>query len=367
VIEWNGITNSDDMNVEKAPFGTTSSGEPVHLYTCTNNHGTVLKMITYGAAITELETADREGIRGNIVLGFESVAAYEGHDAYFGATIGRYANRIAGGRFSLGGQEYLLAANDGNAHLHGGWKGFDKVVWDAEPVQGRGFAGIRFVYSSADGEEGYPGNLEVTAVYTLNSADELRIDYTARADTTTIVNLTNHAYWNLSAGRTPTVLDHRVQIEADRFLAIDRDMIPTGAEDVAGGVMDFTSPRAIGERIAMLKADPDGPRGYDHNFILRSETGLLAPAARVADPASGRAMEVLTTEPGIQLYSGNFLDGGTANGDYPQHAAFCLETQHFPDSPNRPDFPPVVLEPGKTYRSVTVHRFTTQDTPGKLT
>jgi len=346
-----------DMNVERTEFGTTAGGEPVHLYTCTNNHGTVLKMITYGATIIGLETADREGVRGNIVLGFDSVAAYEGHDAYFGATIGRFANRIAGGRFSLAGEEYLLATNDGSAHLHGGRRGFDKVVWDAEPVQGRNFAGIRFVYTSVDGEEGYPGNLEVTVVYTLNNADELRIDYTARTDAKTVINLTNHAYWNLSAGRTPTVLDHRVQIEADRFLASDCDNIPTSAQDVAGGVMDFTSPRAIGERIAVLKADPDGPRGYNHNFILRGATGLLAPAARVEDPASGRTMEVLTTEPGIQFYTANFLDGGAVNGGYPQHAAFCLETQHFPDSPNRPDFPSVILEPGKPYRSVTVHRF----------
>jgi len=350
------------MHVERAPFGTTSGGEPVHLYTCINSRGTVLKMITYGATIIALETVDREGIRGNIVLGFDSVPAYERHDAYFGATIGRFANRIAGGRFSLGGEEYRLATNDGNTHLHGGWKGFDKVVWDAEPVQGNDFAGVRFVYSSADGEEGYPGNLEVSVVYTLNSADELCINYTASTDAKTVVNLTNHAYWNLSAGRTPTVLDHKVQIEADQFLAIDGDMIPTDARDVTGGVMDFTSSRAVGERIAMLKVDPDGPRGYDHNFILRGETGLLAPAARVEDPASGRTMEVLTTEPGIQFYSGNFLDGGAANGGYAQHAGFCLETQHFPDSPNRLDFPSVVLVPDQPYRSETVHRFTTRGT-----
>jgi len=345
------------MQIEKSLFGKTADGVGVDQYICTNGNGTILKMITYGATIIALETADRDGARGNVMLGFDTVAGYEGHDAYFGATIGRFGNRIAGGRFSLGGKNYEIAANNGTAHLHGGLKGFDKVVWDAEPVQGENHVGIRFSYSSPDGEEGYPGTLDVSVLYTLDNDDELRIEYSAVTDATTIINLTNHSYWNLSAGRSETVLGHLMQIEADQFLAIDGDMIPTHAEDVADGAMDFTSPAAIGEQIAELKRDPDGPRGYDHNFVLRSQNSSLARAAFVADPASGRSMEVLTTEPGIQFYSGNFLDGGSANGGHPQHAAFCLETQHFPDSPNRPDFPSVVLEPGKSYRSVTVYRF----------
>lgn len=348
------------MKIEKSRFGSTTSGQSVDLCTCSNTRGTVLKMSNYGATIVALEVADRSGIPGNIVLGFETVGGYENHDAYFGATIGRFGNRIAGGKFSLGGEDYFLAANNGANHLHGGLKGFDKVVWDAEPVQGDDFVGIRFGYSSPDGEEGYPGNLDVSVTYTLNNDDELSIEYTARTDATTIINLTNHSYWNLSAGRSDTILEHRMQIEAEQFLAIDGNMIPTAAGNVAGGEMDFTTARPVGERIAALKVDPDGPKGFDHNYVLRGQDGTLSLAARVEDPVSGRIMEVLTTEPGVQFYSGNFLDGSAANGGHPQHAAFCLETQHFPDSPNRPDFPSVVLEPDQTYQTVTVYRFSTQ-------
>jgi len=348
------------MNIKKSQFGSVASGPDVDLYTLSNTRGTVLKMSNYGATIVSLEVADRSGVAGNIVLGFETVGGYENHDAYFGATIGRFGNRIAGGKFSLGGEDYFLATNNGTNHLHGGLKGFDRVVWEAEPVRGDDFVGIRFSYSSADGEEGYPGNLDVSVSYTLDNKDELRIEYNARTDATTIINLTNHSYWNLSAGRSETILDHLIQIEADRFLAIDEDMIPTIAGSVAGNEMDFRTPRPVGERIAVLKEDPDGPKGYDHNYVLRGGNGKLSPAARVEDPASGRVMEVLTTEPGIQFYSGNFLDGGAANGGHIQHAAFCLETQHFPDSPNRPDFPSVVLEPDSKYQTVTVYRFSTQ-------
>jgi aldose 1-epimerase len=345
------------MHTEISSFGITRDGQAAGLFTCANDRGTVLKMTNFGATITALEVAGRDGRRGNVMLGFGSVEGYEGHDAYFGATIGRYGNRIARGRFQLEGEDYFLAQNNGSAHLHGGLKGFDKVLWAVEPVQGDGFVGLRFDHSSPDGDEGYPGALEVSVVYTLNNSDELCIEYSARADATTVVNLTNHAYWNLSAGSSPTVLDHVLQIEADRFLAIDGDMIPTSAENVAKGDMDFSAPRAIGERIAGLKRNPGGPMGYDHNFILRKPAGSLGRAAFVSDPASGRTMEVLTTEPGIQFYSGNFLDGGAANGGHPQHAAFCLETQHFPDSPNRPEFPSVLLRPGEQYHSLTVYRF----------
>jgi aldose 1-epimerase len=345
------------MRIEKSHFGKTANGTDVDEYICTNDRGTVLKMISYGATITALETFDRNGVAGNIMLGFDSVAAYEGHNAYFGATIGRYGNRIAGGRFELGGEVYPLAANNGSAHLHGGLQGFDKVVWSAEPVHAEDRVGIRFSYSSADGEEGYPGTLDVSVHYFLNNNDELSIEYFASTDATTVINLTNHSYWNLSAGNAPTILDHLMQIEAEQFLDIDGDMIPTRLQNVAGSAMDFTSPGVIGKRIAELKQDPDGPRGYDHNYVLRSQDGSLTRAAIVTDPASGRSMEVLTTEPGVQFYSGNFLDGGMENGGHPQHAAFCLETQHFPDSPNRPDFPSVILEPGEKYRSTTVYRF----------
>jgi len=345
------------MNIERSLFGTTREGRPVKLFTCSNARGTVLKMINYGATITALEVADRTGQRGNITLGFETVAGYERHNTYFGATIGRFGSRIAGARFNLGGREYILTANVGATHQHGGWKGFDKIVWDAEPVRGEDFVGIRFAYTSTDGEEGYPGTLDVIVVYTLNNDDELRIEYSASTDAATVINLTNHAYWNLSAGSNPIILDHLMQIEADQFLDIDGEMIPTHAEGVTGSAMDFTSPKAIGEHIGELKQNPDGSQGYDHNFILRCQDGTLARAAFVTDPNSGRTLEILTTEPGVQFYSGNFLDGSAINGSHPQHAAFCLETQHFPNSPNRPDFPSVVLEPGENYRSVTVYSF----------
>lgn len=345
------------MHTEISSFGISHDGQAIGLFTCANDRGTVLKMTNYGATITALEVAGRDGRRGNVMLGFDSVEGYEGHDAYFGATIGRFGNRISRGRFQLEGEDYFVAQNNGSAHLHGGLKGFDKIVWAVEPMQGDGFVGLRFSHSSPDGDEGYPGTLDVSVLYTLNNADELSIEYTASSDATTVVNLTNHAYWNLSAGASETILEHHMQIEADQFLAIDGDMIPTVAEDVAGSDMDFTAPRAIGERIGGLKHDPAGPRGYDHNFILRNGGGSLARAALVSDPLSGRTMEVLTTEPGIQFYSGNFLDGGAGNGSHPQHAAFCLETQHFPDSPNRPDFPSVLLRPGERYYSQTIYRF----------
>lgn len=345
------------MQIEKASFGKTAEGTEVDHYIITNGRGTILKLITYGAAISVLETADCDGKRGNIALGLDSLSAYERHDAYFGATIGRFANRIAGGRFNLDDEDYELATNNGLSHLHGGVKGFDKVVWEAETIRSSDEVGIRFSYTSVDGEEGFPGTLDVTVLYTLNNDDELRIEYSARTDARTVVNLTNHTYWNLSAGRSETILDHLVQIEADQFLKIDKHSIPTVARAVKGTAMDFTSAVPIGERIAELKAEVNGPLGYDHCYVLREGPSQLVPAARVEDPISGRIMEVLTSEPGIQFYSGNYLDGGESSGGYPQHAALCFETQHFPDSPNRPDFPSVELEPGELFQSITVFRF----------
>lgn len=345
------------MHIEQSSFGTTRDGQAADLFTCSNDRGTVLKMTNYGATMTALEVAGRNGNRGNVMLGFQSVEDYEAHDAYFGATIGRYGNRIARGRFRLEGNDYSLAQNNGKAHLHGGLEGFDKVIWTVESVLGEGHVGLRFNHSSPDGDEGYPGTLDVSVVYTLNNEDEVHIEYSASTDASTIINLTNHSYWNLSAGATSTILNHRLQINADQYLAIDSDMIPTVVRDVAGGDMDFTAPRAIGERISGLKHDAGDPHGYDHNFILRNVNSGLIRAAFVLDPASGRTMEVLTTEPGLQFYSGNFLDGSARNGGHPQHAAFCLETQHFPDSPNRPDFPSVVLKPGEQYHSLTLYRF----------
>lgn len=345
------------MTIRKTKFGTTADGLAVDLYECRNRRGAALKMSNYGATIVALEVPDRNGRNGNVVLGFDSLSAYERHDAYFGATIGRHGNRIAGGRFALDGKDYILATNDGKNHLHGGDRGFDKVIWEARPETTVDATGIEFAYTSEDGEEGYPGNLVVTVRYLLGDDNALSIEYVAVTDKTTVVNLTNHAYWNLSAGASPTILDHELMLAADRYVAVNADLIPTGIADVAQSAMDFLEPTAIGAQVNVLPAPQDGPRGFDHCYVLRGQDGSLALAARLHDPQTGRSMEVHTTEPGIQFYTGNFLDGEKTNGGYPQHAAVCLETQHFPDSPNQPNFPSVRLEPGETWRSKTVYRF----------
>jgi aldose 1-epimerase len=345
------------MTVRKTKFGTTTDGLAVDLYECRNRRGAVLKLSNYGATIVALEVPDRNGRNGNIVLGFDSVNAYEEHDAYFGATIGRYGNRIARGRFALHGKDYILATNNGENHLHGGDRGFDKVVWEARPETTVDAAGIEFTYTSPDGEEGYPGTLVVTVTYLLGDDNALSIEYAAVTDKTTVVNLTNHAYWNLSAGAAPTILDHVLMLAADRYVAVNDDLIPTGIADVTNSAMDFSKPTAIGAQIDLLPASQDDPRGFDHCYVLRNQNRSLALAARLHDPQTGRSMEVHTTEPGIQFYTSNSLDGGEADGGYPQHAAVCLETQHYPDSPNQPNFPSVRLEPGETWRSKTVYRF----------
>jgi aldose 1-epimerase len=345
------------MTVRKTKFGTAAEGQEVDLYICRNRRGAVLKVSNYGATIVALEVPDRNGISGNVVLGFDSVNEYEGHDAYFGATIGRYGNRIARGRFALDGQNYVLATNNGEHHLHGGDRGFDKVVWHARPDKTADATGIEFSYKSPDGEEGYPGNLLVTVRYLLGDDNALSVEYMAVTDKTTVVNLTNHAYWNLSAGASTTILDHELMLAADRYVAVDADLIPTGIVDVARSAMDFSEPTAIGAQLDMLPALQDGPRGFDHCYVLRGQDGSLALAATLSDPQTGRSMEVHTTEPGIQLYSGNLLAGGKGDDRYPPHAAVCLETQHYPDSPNQPNFPSVRLDPGATFRSKTVYRF----------
>jgi aldose 1-epimerase len=342
------------MSIVKSPFGKTADNAEVSQYTCTNANGLVLKLMDYGAIITALETPDRNGKLQNITLGFPTLEGYLQRHPYFGATVGRYCNRIAKGKFTLDGKEYTLATNDKENHLHGGKVGFDKVMWQAEEVKTADAVGVRFHRSSPDGEEGYPGNLDVSVTYTLNNANELVIEFTATADKATPVNLTNHAYWNLSGG-TGTILEHEMTIQADKYLPVDAGLIPTGElADVAGTPFDFLKPTAIGARIQQIKSDPVG---YDHCYSLKSQDGSLALAARVRDPKSGRVMEVLTTQPGLQFYSGNFLDGQPANGSYPQYSGLCLETQHYPDSPNQPKFPTAILKPGETFHQKTVHRF----------
>ena len=340
-------------SVQKSSFETMPDGASVDLYTLTNAQGLIAKITTYGTIITELHVPDRLGNLGDIVLGFDNLAQYLKGHPHFGCTTGRVANRIARGQFTLEGKTYKLAINNGLNHLHGGLKGFDKQLWKAEPELG---AAVRFDYTSPDGEESYPGTLKVTVLMTLTDANELRIDYTATTDKATPVNLTNHSYFNLAGGGD--VLAHQLMIAADHYTTTDADLIPTGEiKSVQGTPLDFTSPKPIGSRFSQLKSDP---AGYDHNYVLNSGGKALALAARAYEPKSGRIMEVHTTEPGVQLYTANWLDGsltGKRGMVYYRHAGFCLETQHFPDSVNQPNFPSVILRPGQTYRQTTVHKF----------
>lgn len=346
------------MSVTKSAFGKLPDGQRIDLYTLANDAGVKAKIMTYGAIVTSVETPDRNGKPGEVTLGFDSLEGYLAGHPYFGAIAGRVANRIAKGRFTIDGVEYKLATNNGENHLHGGNKGFDKVVWKAEPSD-KG-ASLKLSHVSPDGDEGYPGKLSVTVIYTLTDANELRIDYTATTDKPTPINLTNHAYWNLADGGKSDVLGHVLKLNADRYLPVDANLIPTGElKSVRGTPMDFTRPEKIGARIDEV---PGEPKGYDHCFVLNQKSpGELTMAARVEDPASGRVMEIYTTEPAIQLYTGNFLDGSlkSRGADYKQHHAFCLETEHYPDSINQPKFPSTLLKPGETYRQTTVHKFLT--------
>lgn len=309
-----------------------------------------------GAAIHSIRTPDREGRTADVVLGFETLDEWITNPPFFGVVVGRYANRIARGRFTLDGVTYTLATNNGQNHLHGGNRGFDKVVWQAEPVDDAN--AVAFTYASADGEEGYPGALTVRVRYTLNDDGELQLDYTAGTDKATVVNLSNHAYFNLAG--TGTVLDHELQINADRYTPVDETLIPTGElAPVEGTPFDFRQAAPIGARIAADHPQIRIGGGYDHNFVLNGTSGELRAAASAFDPSSGRTLEVRTTEPGVQLYSGNFAEpiAGRGGQSYPRHAGFCLETQHFPDSPNQSAFPSTVLRPGETFTSTTVFRF----------
>jgi aldose 1-epimerase len=350
------------VKVEKSTFGKMPDGTVIDVYTLTNSHGMKVKVIPYGTIITELHVPDKDGKSADVVLGFDDLKSYLDGHPFFGATAGRVANRIAKGKFTLDGKEYKLATNNGPNHLHGGVKGFDKKVWKAEPVQGNGGAGVRFSYHSPDGEEGYPGNLDATCTYTLTDKNELRVDFTARTDKATPVNLAHHGYFNLAGASSGDILGHEMMIAADSYTPTDATLIPTGKiEPVKGTPFDFTKPKAIGKDIAEVKGDPVG---YDQNFVLRDgKNKELHVAAKVREPKSGRVMEVTTTEPGVQFYTGNFLDGsnkGKGGTVYKKHQGFCLECQHFPDSVNHPEFPSVILKPGETYKQTTIYRFSTE-------
>ncbi len=344
------------MNFNTELFGRTPEGEEVSLYTLTNTKGLRARIINFGAILVSLEVPDRHGKLDDITLGFDNVEGYLGKHPYFGATVGRYANRIGNARFMLGGVEYKLAANNGPNHLHGGIKGFDKVLWKTvEATAAEDRAWVKLTYLSKDREEGYPGNLRCTVTYTLTNDDELRLDYEAETDKKTVLNLTNHTYWNLRGQGSGDILSHELLLHATRFTVVDKGLIPTGiTASVVDTPLDFLAPRTIGARIRQLR------NGYDHNFVLSGPANTLRPCARLHEPTSGRIMEITTTEPGVQLYTGNFLDGsvlGKGGKPYGKHAGLCLETQHYPDSPNKPSFPTTILDPGKKFASTTIHKF----------
>ncbi|HET6993563.1 MAG TPA: aldose epimerase family protein [Chitinophagaceae bacterium] len=342
--------------ITEKPFGTFEQ-KPVTEYTITNAHGMQVSVINYGGTVTRIITPDKDGKMGDVVTGFESFDGFTQKGVpYFGALIGRYGNRIANAKFTLDGKTYTLAPNDHGNSLHGGNKGYDKVYWD---IAKSGDSSLQLTYDSKDGEEGYPGNLKVQVVYTLTSDNALKIDYSASTDKATPINLTNHCYFNLSAGRDSTILNHELMLNADKFTPVNDALIPTGKiEPVKGGPMDFTSFKVIGKDLAAVKG------GYDHNWVLNRNGSGPEKVAELHDPASGRNMEVWTTEPGIQFYSGNFLDGKLTNTKggqkYVKHGALCLETQHFPDSPNQPSFPTTILNPGETYKQTTLYKFSTR-------
>lgn len=352
-------------SIDRSPYGTTADGKAVDQYTLTGAGGMEVQIITYGGIITSLRVPDRDGVLGNVVLGHSTLAGYETHGGYLGALIGRYGNRIGGAKFTLDGQTYMLAVNNGTASLHGGAKGFDKAIWTAEPVPGDTDVGLKLTYLSPDGEENYPGNLSVTVIYTVTADNALRIDYRAVTDKPTVVNLTQHTYFNLDGNGSGVVYDHVVAINADHYTPTDAGSIPTSEiAPVDGTPFDFRVPKAVGSDIRSNHPQIVAALGFDHNWVLTRDTDDPSPqpAAQVYAPRSGRRMVVLTTEPGVQFYTGNYLTGafvGSSGGTYRQGDGLCLETQHFPDSPNQPHFPSTRLEPGETYQSTTIFHFTT--------
>lgn len=344
--------------VSTQEFGKTEKGETVNLYTLRNRNGVEIAITNYGARVVTLKTPDAKGRLADIALGFDSLKGYEGPNPYFGAVVGRYGNRIAKGKFTLDGKEYTLAKNNGENSLHGGLVGFDRVMWSGKTEEANGVHKAILSYTSKDGEEGYPGTLTVTVTYTLSDNDDIQIDYHATTDKATVLNVTNHTYFNLAGQGNGDILGQVMQLNADRFTPVDSGLIPTGElKDVTGTPFDFRKPTVIGSRINDKDEQLKLGKGYDHNFVLNRSANGLVMAARAVDPVSGRVLEVWTTEPGVQFYTGNFLDGtvtGKNATNYAQRTGFCLETQHYPDSPNHPDFPSTVLKPGEEYKSTTV-------------
>ena len=370
LIACNNKTKDKEMEEQKPEIGLTYTkfsviedaygeidGNKITQYTLTNPKGMSVKILNYGGTVTDIMAPDKHGKMGDVVLGYDSLSGYlQTGNPYFGCLVGRYANRIANAKFTLDGKTYQLAANDHGNTLHGGLKGFDKRIWTASDMNSDSVSSIKFSYDSKDGEEGYPGNMHTEVVYTLTGDNQLKIDYTATTDKATPVNLTNHCYFNLSAGADSTILDHELMLKVDKYTPVNDKLIPTGKIDaVKGTPMDFTTAKKIGKDIAQVTG------GYDHNWVLNKNEGVLVMIGSLYHATSGRYMEVLTTQPGIQFYSGNFLDGTLKNtrggAKYVQHAGLCLETQHFPDSPNQPSFPNTILKPGEVYKHTTVYAF----------
>ena len=356
-----GILSTNAQKISKESFGKTADGESVDLFTLTNRNGMEAKITNYGGIVTTLTAPDRNNKYADVVLGFNDLDSYLKGHPYFGALVGRYGNRIAKGRFTLNGIEYKLAVNNGENHLHGGIKGFDKVVWTARSMRTKLGPALSLTYVSKDMEEGYPGNLTVKVVYTLTNNNELRIDYSASTDKDTVTNLTHHSYFNLAGEGTGDILNHQLLLKASRFTPTDAGSIPTGElRNVQGTPFDFLKSTAIGARINQDEEQLKFGGGYDHNWVVNGRAGTLRQAASVYESTSGRVMDVWTTEPGIQFYTGNFLDGtltGKSGKAYARRNGFCLETQHYPDSPNKPKFPTTTLRKGATYRSTTIYRF----------
>lgn len=353
-----------DKSLQERDYGDLPDGRDAELYTLTNANGLRATLTNYGAILVSMEIPDRDGTLADVTLGYDTLEGWLSNTSYFGSTVGRYGNRIAKGEFTLDGKTYTLAKNNGENALHGGIKGFDKVLWDADPVKKPGAVGVEFSYLSPDGEEGYPGNLKTTVTYWLTDDNELRIEFKATTDKPTVVNLCHHSYWNLTGDPKNTILDHELMLAADHFLPVDEGLIPTGEKrPVEGTPFDFTKLTKVGARIEAENEQLKLGNGYDHCWVLRNQTREVALAATLYDPSSGRAMDLSTDQPGVQFYCGNFLDGsvtGKGGINYAFRTGLCLETQHFPDSPNKPDFPSVVLRPGETYSHTMVHRFYTR-------
>ncbi|HBF38802.1 MAG TPA: galactose-1-epimerase [Firmicutes bacterium] len=342
------------MDIQKEPFGI-HNGKEVFLFTLRNNKNMAIKIMSYGGIITSIVTPDSKGKPADVVLGFNTLQEYEAGCPFFGALVGRYGNRIGKAKFTLNGKEYQLAHNDGKNHLHGGIVGFDKVVWDVEPIKNNDGVALKLTYHSKDGEEGYPGNLQTTVTYLLTDQNELKITYEAKTDKPTVINLTQHSYFNLAGEGSGDVREHELEIHADRYTVTDNELIPTGElRAVKGTALDFTKSKTIGTGFQQNK------KGFDDNYVLQKEHDGLTLAAKVHEPKSGRSMEVYTTQPAIQLYTAGGIDGtlkGKSGHFYQQYGALCLETQHFPDSPNQPGFPTTVLNPGENYHQITIYKF----------